>query len=131
MKDDNTRAIISVLEGRGTKLRIQTELQYLMSSEWNWNVKRISGSEFLVNMPSKTAMQLLNKMGRIKFITADIIAVAEETTMDTDTFQVLQSAWVRAKGIPSNARTEFAVLELAKLVGDPEEVHLPTLHWKP
>jgi hypothetical protein len=38
--------------------------------------------------------------------------------------------WVRAVGIPDNERTEFAIMELAKLVGDPEEVHLPSLHWR-
>ena len=38
--------------------------------------------------------------------------------------------WVRAIGIPKFARTEFAVMELARLVGDPEEVHVPALQWK-
>ena len=45
-------------------------------------------------------------------------------------FQVLQTVWVRAVGIPPGARSEFDVMELAKLVGDPEEVHLPSLQWK-
>lgn len=130
VKDDNIRDIISMLEGRGTKFKIQIELQYLMSSEWNWNVKRILGSEFLVNIPSKAAMQLLNKMGKIKFITSDFLAMTEETTMDPDAFQIMQTVWVRAVGISPNARTKFAVMELAKLDGDPEEVHLPSLQWK-
>jgi hypothetical protein len=107
-----------------------TELQYLMDSKWNWNVKRISGSEFLVNLPSRVALNLLTKMGNIKFITSDIVAVVEESNMDPDAFQVLQSVWVRVVGIQKIARTEFAVLELAHLVGDPEEVHLPSLQWK-
>lgn len=87
-----------VLEGRGTKARIKTELQYLVDSEWDWGVKRISGSEFLVNIPSKVVMNLLSKMEKIKFITTDILAVVEQTTMDPDTFQILQSVWVRALG---------------------------------
>ena len=69
-------------------------------------------------------------MGKIKFITVDILAVLEETKLDPDVFQVLQSVWVRAMGIPDNARTKFAIMELARLVGDPEEVHLPSLHWR-
>lgn len=52
---------------------------------------------------------------------------AEETKMEPDVFQVLQSVWVRAVGIPDNARTEFVVMEIARLVGDLEEVHLPSL----
>ena len=38
--------------------------------------------------------------------------------------------YVRAVGIPPGARFEFVVMELAKLVVDPEEVHLPSLQWK-
>ena len=54
------------------------------------------------------------------------MAVVDESDMDLDVFQVLQSMWVRAIGIPKFARTEFAVMELARLVGDLEEVHLPS-----
>jgi hypothetical protein len=72
-------------------------------------------------------MNLLTKMGKIKFITADVLAVVEETLLDPGVFQVLQSVWVRAVGIPDNARTEFVVMELARLVGDPKEVHFPSL----
>lgn len=128
--EEPIRAIVSMLEGRGTKFRIMIELQYLMDSKWNWNVKRISSSEVLVNLPSRVALNLLTKMGNIKFITSDIIVVVEESNMDPDAFQVLQSIWVRVVGIQKIARTEFAVLELAHLVGDPKEVHLPSLQWK-
>jgi len=60
---------------------------------------------------------------------SDIVAMVE-SDMDPKVFQVLQSMWVRAIGIPNFARTEFAVMELARLVGDLEEVHLPSLQWK-
>jgi len=33
-------------------------------------------------------------------------------------------------GVPNNARTKFAIMELARLVGNLEEVHLPSLHSK-
>lgn len=127
-EEEPIRAIVSVLEGRGTRFRVMTELQYLVDYEWKWNVRRVSGSEFLVDIPSKAVLNLLVKMKRIKFITASILAVVEETDMDPESFQMLQTVWVRAVGIPKLARLEFAVLELAKLVG--EEVHLPSLEWK-
>ena len=61
------RAIVLILEGRGTKFRVKTELQYLMDSNWDWDVKRISGSEFLVNLPSKVALNLLIKMKKSSY----------------------------------------------------------------
>lgn len=66
----------------------------------------------------------------MQFITSNIIAVVEETKLDPDTFQLLESVWVRAKGIPKIARIEFAVTELARLVGEPEEIHIPSLGWR-
>jgi len=80
------RAIVSILEGRGTKFRVKIELQYLMDSNWDWDVKRISGSEFLVNLPSKVALNLLIKIKKIKFITSDIVVVVEESDMDPEVF---------------------------------------------
>jgi hypothetical protein len=85
------RAIVSVLEGRGTKFRITTELQYLMDSKWDWNVIRIYGSEFLVTLPSRLSLNVVTKMGNIKFITSDIVAVVEESDMEPDAFQALQT----------------------------------------
>lgn len=107
-----------------------------MDSKSNQVVKHIFGSEFLVNLPYKVSLNLLIKM-KIKFIildtmavVEDIVAVVDETDMDHEAFQVLQTTQVRAIGIPKLARTEFAVMELACLIGDPEEVHLPSLQWK-
>ena len=44
--EEPIRAIVSMLEGRGTKFRIMTELQYLMDSKWNWNVKKSRAVNF-------------------------------------------------------------------------------------
>jgi hypothetical protein len=35
-------------------------------------------------------MNLLTKMGKIKFITADVLAVVGETLLDPGVFQILQ-----------------------------------------
>lgn len=128
--DKPIRAMISVLEGRAMKLRVTTELRYLVDSEWNWDVKRLSNSEFLATMLSRTVLKMLANLKKRRFMTSDIVAVVEETDYDADVFQELQTVWIKAKGIPGNARTEFAVLELARLVGDPVEVHIPSLQWK-
>jgi hypothetical protein len=128
LKDPPIRALVSILEGRSTKFRVRTELQYRANSKWNWDVKRVSGSEFMVTIPSRMVMNLLVNMGQIKFITcAGVVAVVEETFLDPDVFQELQTVWVRALGVPDIARTEGAMMELARLVGDPEEIHIPSL----
>ena len=124
------RAIVTVVEGRGTCYRISTELRYIAESDWDWKVRRVSESEFLITIPSMVALKLLQKMGQFKFTCSDIIASVAETNMEPDSFAVLSTTWVRATGIPKVARKETAVMELAYLVGDPEEVHKPSLAWK-
>jgi hypothetical protein len=56
--------------------------------------------------------------------------VVEETKLDPESFEMPESVWVRVVGIPKIAISEFVVMELASLVGDPEELHSPSLQWK-
>ena len=46
------RAIVTVTEGRGTRFRISEELNYLVGSEIDWQVKRMSTNEFMITVPS-------------------------------------------------------------------------------
>lgn len=101
-----------------------------MVSKWNWDVRRLSNSEFTVNLPLRVALNLLTKRTKMQFITSNILAVVEETKLDPESFEMLESVWVRVVGIPKIAISEFVVMELASLVGDPEELHSPSLQWK-
>lgn len=130
-EDKTIRALLTVTEGRGTKLRVTTELRYLIDSEWDWQVKRMSSSSFLFTLPSMAVLKLLKNMKEFKFTCYDMQAVVEETNLTPDFFDELHSVWVIAVGIPKTCKkTEAAVLELAYLVGDLEEVHAPSLDWQ-
>lgn len=75
-------------------------------------------------------LKLLRNMGKIRFTCCDVVATVEETKMDPDPFATLYTIWVKATGIPKVAKKkEPYVIELAYLVGDPEEVHLESLNW--
>ena len=124
------RAIVTVTEGRGTRFRISEELNYLVGSEVNWEVKRLSTNDFMITVPSIQVLNLLQRMGTIKFTCFDIQATVQETDRDPESFHMLQAVWVKAEGIPKIAKKEIHVMELAYLVGDPEEVFLESLEWK-
>jgi len=124
------RAIVTVTEGRGTRFRISEELNYLVGSEVNWEVKRLSTNEFMITVPSIQVLNLLQRMGTIKFTCFDIQATVQETDRDPESFHMLQAVWVKAEGILKIAKKEIHVMELAYLVGDPEEVFLESLEWK-
>ena len=60
-EDKSIRAIVTVLEGRGTRSRIDTELKYVANSEWDRKVKRISSTQFLIVVPSVAVLKLYRK----------------------------------------------------------------------
>ena len=128
--DKKIRAIVTVHEGRATRFRVATELNYLVGSEIDWGVKRLSSAEFMISVPSPEILNLLKRMGKIKFMCYDMLASVEETDRDPNSFDALYTVWVKALGIPNIARKENHVMELAYLVGDPEEVHLESFKWK-
>lgn len=128
--DNAIRAIVIMLEGRGKKFRISTELKYLADADWDWQVKRLTSNTFLVTVPSMAVLNLLRNMGRIRFTCLDMVATVEETKMDPDSFATLETIWVKAVEIPKVARKESDVMELAYLVRDPQEVHIESLNWK-
>ena len=128
--DKKIRAIVTVHEGRATRFRIATELNYLVGSEIDWGVKRLSSAEFMISVPSPEILNLLKRMGKIKFMCYDMLASVEETDRDPNSFDALYTVWVKALGIPNISRKENHVMELAYLVGDPEEVHLESFKRK-
>ena len=128
--DKKIRAIVTVHEGRATRFRVATELNYLVGSEIDWGVKRLSSAEFMISVPSPEILNLLKRMGKIKFMCYDMLASVEETDRDPNSFDTLYTVWVKALGIPNISRKENHVMELAYLVGDPEEVHLESFKRK-
>ncbi|KAG2657466.1 hypothetical protein PVAP13_1KG175608, partial [Panicum virgatum] len=102
-EDKTIRGIVTVFEGRGTKFRIDAKLKYLVDSDWDWQVKRISFDQFMMTIPSVAVMKLLKKMGKIRFTCYDIVASIEETNMSPESFAVLKETWVKTTGIPKIA----------------------------
>nr|TKW00105.1 hypothetical protein SEVIR_8G086900v2 [Setaria viridis] len=100
--DKPIRAIVTVHEGRV-----------------DWKVCRLSSNEFLIAVPSVEVLNFLRRMGRIKFTCSNIQGSVQETDRDFDSFDGLHTVW-----------KEQHVMELAYLVGDPEEVHLESLNWR-
>ena len=75
-------------------------------------------------------LNLLQKMGNIRFTCSDILASVEETKMVPESFDVLKDTWVRVVGIPKVARKKTFVTDLAYLVEDPEEIYVESLNWR-
>lgn len=94
--DKPIRAIVTVHEGRGTRFRITEGLNYLVGSEVDWKVCRLSSNEFLIAVPSVEVLNFLRRMGRIKFTCSNIQGSVQETDRDFDSFDGLHTVWVRA-----------------------------------
>uniref|UniRef100_A0A0A9BDV0 Uncharacterized protein n=1 Tax=Arundo donax TaxID=35708 RepID=A0A0A9BDV0_ARUDO len=115
-------ARLLVREGLGSVEKVTTELRYLISSTWDWKVKRIEKNEYQFEVPSKESLEMLTKFDEFRYKSSDMKVKVEKLDEDVGCFAVLRSVWVKALGFPPWARKENAVKEVAYLVGDPEEV---------
>lgn len=55
-------AVMTVVEGKSSVAKVTTELQYLISSTWDWQVKKVGSNEFMFVVPSSKDLEMLTKL---------------------------------------------------------------------
>uniref|UniRef100_J3M5F7 Reverse transcriptase domain-containing protein n=1 Tax=Oryza brachyantha TaxID=4533 RepID=J3M5F7_ORYBR len=123
------RGILSVIDGVGTVEQIETELNHIFSDiTWEWKVKKLTDKEFLVSFPSENIRRQLSRPKSFDFDSFPIKASVVETAMTEEAVDELVAVWVKIFGIPSFAREEEHVKNLAELVGEFEVLDDKSLH---
>jgi hypothetical protein len=113
---------MTIIQGKGLVSKVATELQYLISSTWDWQVKRMDTNEFIFVVPSAKDLEFLTKLKEFKCKISDMVVFVEKLDLMADCSDMLTTMWVQLMGVPYWARKERAVEEVAYLVGDFEEV---------
>lgn len=127
MANSPLTAVMTVLEGKGSVAKVTTELQYLISSTWDWQVKKVVSNEFMFVVPSAKELDMLTKVKEFKCKISDMLVVVERSDLMVGCSDVLSQVWVLVCGIPFWARKEKVVEEVAFLVGDFIEVDTKSL----
>lgn len=120
-------ALMTVIEGKGTVNNVTIELQYLINSTWDWQVKKMNSNEFMFVVPIAKDMEFLTGLKEFKCKISDMVVSMEKSDLMVRCCDVLTTVWVKLMGVPYWARKERAVEECAYLVGDFKEVDKTTL----
>ena len=54
-------SMMTILEGKGSMAKVTTELQYLVSSSWDWQVKKVGSNEYMFVVPSAKELDFLTR----------------------------------------------------------------------
>jgi hypothetical protein len=120
-------AVLTIIQGKGSVSKVTTELQYLISSTWDWQVRKLDANTYMFVVPSAKDLEFLTKLKEFKCKISDMVVSVEKSDLMMGCSDMLTSVWVQLMGVPYWARKEKAVEEVAYLVGDFEELDKSTL----
>lgn len=119
---DENLGSIQIVSGKASAAWVEEELKHLIDSSWDWKVRQISDLEYLVVFPNKAMLDTLSKFNGVKLAIHNIFAMVSKSNLDASASSILQTGWIQIHGIPSLARNEDAVRQIAELAGEVEVI---------
>lgn len=117
-----------ILQGNATIDLIRAELRAFFRENIDWEITMIAqDKEFMIIFPDEDRRYQLTRVRSFEFGTAPIKAKVEATELDPELDGSLEVVWVRAYNFLDLALYPEVVMEVAHLVGDPEEVDMASL----
>jgi len=89
-----------VREGTGSVAKVTTELKYLISSTWDWQVRKLTNGKYEFVVPSKADLALLTKFQEFQCKSSDLKVIVEKASLAAGCVEELKSTWVRILGVP-------------------------------
>lgn len=86
-------AVLTIIEGKGTVSKVTTELKYLISSTWDWQVKKMDANEFLFVVPSAKDLEFLTKLKEFKCKISGMVVSVEKSDLMVGCCDVLSTVW--------------------------------------
>ncbi|CAN6372066.1 unnamed protein product [Urochloa humidicola] len=127
-KSKECLGIMTIEYGYADVAIIERELNHLFKEVPRWNINKLEAdNEFLITFPSEDIRWQVAKFKGFDFETSIIKASVVPTERQAEVDGNLEVVWVKAYNLPSSARKVEVVMEIAYLVGDPEEVDLNSL----
>ena len=73
--------VMTLIEGKWSTAKVTTELQYLISSTWDWQVKKVALNEFTIVVPSAKELDMLTKVKEFKCKILDMLLSVERSDL--------------------------------------------------
>ncbi|RLN13610.1 hypothetical protein C2845_PM09G03720 [Panicum miliaceum] len=131
-KAEKKREVLGIMvieQGTASIEVTEKELTHLFKDVQNWPIKKLQATgEYLITFPSEAIREQLSRFKGFDFLTSEVKAKVLATDSYAEADDKLEVVWVKAFNLPSRAKAVEVVMELAYIVGDPEEVDLNSLH---
>jgi hypothetical protein len=99
----------------------------LVDDAWDWQVKRISDSDFLVVFPNSVSLNLCKNTGGLTLPISKVSVLFVEPKCDAAAASSLSKVWVLLSGVPEVLRRSDLLMEATKMLGRPRSVEEASL----
>jgi hypothetical protein len=128
-QENAATVIINEIDPR-SKLSVQLltdDLKKLVDNDWDWQVKRISDSDFLVVFPNSVSLNLCKNTGGLTLPISKVSVLFVEPRCVAAAATSLSKIWVLLSGVLEVLRRSDLLLEATKMLGHPRSVEETSL----
>jgi hypothetical protein len=128
-QENAATVIINEVDPR-SKLSVQLltdDLKKLVDDAWDWQVKRISDSDFLVVFPNSVSLNLCKNTGGLTLPISKVFVLFVEPRCDAAAAASLSKVWVLLSGVPEVLHRSDFLMEATKMLGRPRSVEEASL----
>ncbi|RLM78731.1 hypothetical protein C2845_PM12G09960 [Panicum miliaceum] len=130
-KEEKTKEVLGIMiieYGMVTADCIGKELRHLFKGISKWSIKKMNeDNQYLITFPSESIREQFSRFRGFDFQTSIVKAKVIPTEMSYGADDNLDVVRVKAFNLPPNAKNVEIIMEVAYLVGDPEEVDTTSL----
>ncbi|RLN39049.1 hypothetical protein C2845_PM01G47790 [Panicum miliaceum] len=130
-KEEKKKEVLGIMiieYGLVTADCIEKELRHLFKGISKWPIKKMDDkNHYMITFPSEAIRDQLSRFRGFGFETSIVKAKVIASEMSSGADGNLEEVWVKAYNFPPNAKSVEVIMEIAYLIGDPEEVDLTSL----
>ncbi|KAK1602998.1 hypothetical protein QYE76_048210 [Lolium multiflorum] len=120
-------ATVIIEQGNLSEEEVEDEFKDLVDENWDWQVRRLSPSDFAVVFPSKESLRIAIRGGGLTLPSSKLKALITVQVGDPLASESLVETWVRLIGVPPPLRQADRLLLCTRELGRPIGVDMDSL----
>jgi hypothetical protein len=124
-------AVINFKDKALSEEQLSSELKHLMDDLWDWQVRKLSETEFGVSFPSRETLRMTTRSGRLFLPLSQSDVGIHEAFLEPKPGKAFPTAWVQLTGIPTDLLEVDRLMAAMTMIGRPLEVDVLSLRkWE-
>jgi hypothetical protein len=115
-------AVVQLQSKLLSESQLLDELKHLVDEAWDWQVAKVSETEFSVRFPSRETLRMSTRNGRIFLPLSQSEAKIQEAFIEVRPGKALPSVWVQISGLPKDLMTKECIMASLTMIGRPMDV---------